>query len=62
MDGSTGARTGASATSRRRPTLRARYPDWDALPAVRARLDPDGCFANDWTERVLGGVPALAGR
>ena len=35
-------------------TLRARYPDWDRFTAVRARLDPDGRFANAWTERVLG--------
>jgi len=35
-------------------TLRGRYPDWDRFAAVRARLDPDGRFANAWTERVLG--------
>jgi FAD-linked oxidoreductase len=39
-------------------TLRSRYPDWDRFQAVRARLDPNGRFANAWTERVLG--PALA--
>ena len=43
-------------------TLRSRYPDWDAFQRVRARLDPDGVFANDWTERVLGAVPALTVR
>ncbi len=37
-------------------TLRPRYPDWDRFQAVRARLDPDGLFANDWTDRVLGAV------
>jgi L-gulonolactone oxidase len=37
-------------------TLRARYPDWDRFQAVRARLDPEGRFANAWTERVLGAV------
>jgi FAD-linked oxidoreductase len=37
-------------------TLRPRYPDWDRFQAVRARLDPDGRFANDWTDRVLGRV------
>lgn len=37
-------------------TLRARYPAWDRFQAVRARLDPDGRFANAWTERVLGPV------
>jgi L-gulonolactone oxidase len=43
-------------------TLRPRYPEWDAFQAVRARLDPDGRFANAWTDRVLGpvGVPAAA--
>jgi len=38
--------------------LRERYADWDAFQAVRARLDPQGVFANAWTERVLG--PAQA--
>jgi len=37
-------------------TLRPRYPEWDRFQAVRARLDPQGLFANDWTERVLGAV------
>jgi L-gulonolactone oxidase len=37
-------------------TLRARYPDWDRFAAARARLDPHGVFANEWTERVLGAV------
>ncbi len=37
-------------------TLRPRYPDWDRFQAVRARLDPEGRFANAWTERVLGPV------
>ena len=39
-------------------TLRPRYPDWDRFQAVRARLDPEGRFANAWTERVLGPVGA----
>jgi L-gulono-1,4-lactone dehydrogenase len=39
-------------------TLRARYPDWDRFQVVRARLDPEGRFANEWTERVLGPVEA----
>ena len=34
--------------------LRSRYPQWDAWQAVRRRLDPEGRFANAWTERVLG--------
>ncbi len=37
-------------------TLRPRYPEWDRFQAVRARLDPRGRFANDWTDRVLGPV------
>jgi FAD-linked oxidoreductase len=39
-------------------TLRPRYPDWDRFQAVRARLDPNGRFANAWTDRVLGPVDA----
>ncbi len=35
-------------------TLASRYPGWDAFQAVRRRLDPDGTFANDYTDRVLG--------
>jgi L-gulono-1,4-lactone dehydrogenase len=37
-------------------TLRPRYPDWDRFQAVRARLDPEGRFANAWTDRILGPV------
>ena len=37
-------------------TLRTRYPDWDRFQTVRSRLDPNGRFANAWTERVLGPV------
>ncbi len=39
-------------------TLRARYPGWDGFQAVRARLDPEGRFANAWTDRVLGSIGA----
>jgi L-gulono-1,4-lactone dehydrogenase len=39
-------------------TLRSHYPDWDRFQAIRARLDPEGRFANAWTERVLGPVAA----
>ena len=39
-------------------TLAPRYPAWERFQAVRARLDPDGLFANDYTRRVLG--PAVA--
>jgi FAD/FMN-containing dehydrogenase len=41
-------------------TLRPRYPDWDAFSNVRARLDPQGRFANPYTDRVLGRVDAWA--
>ena len=37
-------------------TLQRRYPDWERFAQIRARLDPEGRFANDWTERVLGPV------
>jgi FAD-linked oxidoreductase len=39
-------------------TLAPRYPDWDRFQAVRARLDPDGVFSNDYSDRVLGPVGA----
>jgi L-gulono-1,4-lactone dehydrogenase len=41
-------------------TLRGRYPEWDRFQAVRARLDPEGHFANAWTDRVLGPVGVSA--
>jgi FAD-linked oxidoreductase len=41
-------------------TLRARYVDWDRFQAVRARLDPNGRFANEWTDRVLGPIAGAA--
>jgi L-gulono-1,4-lactone dehydrogenase len=37
-------------------TLRPRYPGWDRFQVVRARLDPEGKFANDYGERVLGPI------
>jgi L-gulonolactone oxidase len=37
-------------------TLAPRYPEWDRFQAVRARLDPEGRFANDYTDRVLGPI------
>ena len=43
-------------------TLRPRYPEWERFQAVRARLDPEGRFANDWTDRVLGPVDAQSTR
>jgi len=37
-------------------TLRPRYPRWDDFQAVRARLDPDGRFANAYSDKVLGAI------
>jgi len=37
-------------------TLAGRYPEWDRFAAVRAQLDPEGRFENDYTQRVLGPV------
>ena len=37
-------------------TLAPRYPKWDEFQAMRKRLDPEGRFANAYTDRVLGPV------
>jgi L-gulonolactone oxidase len=42
-------------------TLASRYPEWDRFQDVRARLDPEGVFQNDYTKRVLGSVPTVVG-
>jgi L-gulonolactone oxidase len=42
-------------------SLRGRYPEWDRFQAVRARLDPEGRFANAYVDRVLGRLPAAVG-
>jgi L-gulonolactone oxidase len=39
-------------------TLAPRYPEWDRFQAARARLDPEGRFQNEYTQRVLGPVGA----
>ena len=39
-------------------TLAPRYPEWDRFQAVRARLDPEGTFQNEYARRVLGAVGA----
>jgi L-gulono-1,4-lactone dehydrogenase len=36
-------------------TLAERYPGWKRFQSVRARLDPDGVFANPYVRRCLGG-------
>lgn len=38
-------------------TLAPRYEHWSDFQAVRRRLDPDGRFANRYTDRVLGPLP-----
>ena len=40
----------------RAETLAPRYPRWDEFQRVRARLDPEGRFANPYLDRVLGPV------
>jgi L-gulonolactone oxidase len=40
----------------RAETLAPRYPRWGEFQAVRARMDPEGRFANPYTDRVLGPV------
>jgi len=40
----------------RSETLAPRYPRWDDFQRVRARLDPEGRFANPYLDRVLGPV------
>ncbi len=42
---------------RRAADLEPLYPRWDDFQAARARLDPDGIFTNDYTDRVLGPPP-----
>lgn len=42
-------------------TLAPRYPGWDRFQAVRARMDPDGTFANAYVRRVLGTAPHESG-
>jgi L-gulono-1,4-lactone dehydrogenase len=37
-------------------TLASRYREWERFQSVRAKLDPDGVFSNEYTDRVLGPV------
>ena len=37
-------------------TLAQRYPAWARFRVARARLDPPGTFANEYTDRLLGQV------
>jgi FAD/FMN-containing dehydrogenase len=36
------------------------YPRWADFQAARSRLDPDGTFGNEYTDRVLGPVAVAA--
>ena len=38
-------------------TLAPLYPHWDDFQRVRRALDPEGRFANAYTDRVLGALP-----
>lgn len=42
--------------------LAARYPGWDDFQSIRARLDPEGRFANAYVDRVLGPIGSPVGR
>jgi FAD-linked oxidoreductase len=42
--------------------LEPRYPRWQAFQGVRRRLDPEGAFANAYTDRVLGTADGAARR
>jgi FAD-linked oxidoreductase len=44
----------------RSETLAPRYPRWDEFQVVRAKLDPEGRFANPYIDRVLGPVVTSA--
>jgi L-gulonolactone oxidase len=39
-------------------SLASRYPEWERFQQVRARMDPEGLFANAEIDRVLGPVGA----
>lgn len=42
-------------------TLAPRYPEWERFQEIRRRLDPEGRFANSYTDRVLGPVAGADG-
>jgi L-gulono-1,4-lactone dehydrogenase len=56
MDGYGGRPHWGKMHFQRAETLAARYPRWDDFQRVRARLDPEGRFANPYLDRVLGPV------
>ncbi len=41
--------------------LQELYPRFDDAVAVRDAADPEGVFANGYTDRVLGRAPAARG-
>ncbi len=43
-------------------TLAPSYPGWSSFAAQRDRLDPDGRFANDYLDRVLGPAGSRTGQ
>jgi FAD-linked oxidoreductase len=43
---------------KRADALASLYPEWDRFARARARLDPEGRFANAYLDRVLGPVSA----
>jgi L-gulonolactone oxidase len=60
MDGYGGRPHWGKMHFQRSETLAPRYPRWDDFHEVRARLDPEGRFANPYLDRVLGPVLASA--
>ena len=56
MDGYGGRPHWGKMHYQRAETLAPRYPRWDDFQALRRRLDPDGRFANQYTDRVFGPV------
>jgi L-gulonolactone oxidase len=56
MDGYGGRPHWGKRHFQRAESLAPRYPGWERFQKVRARLDPEGRFANVYTDRVLGPV------
>jgi L-gulonolactone oxidase len=56
MDGYGGRPHWGKMHFQRSETLAPRYPQWNAFQNVRARLDPEGRFANPYLDRVLGPI------
>jgi L-gulonolactone oxidase len=54
MDGFGGRPHWGKLHTQRAETLAPRYPEWERFGRLRARLDPDGRFANAYLDRVLG--------